>query len=707
MTAPAASSEAPLPRLRQDIEIQVVAERGSAFPSVLVTDLVRGTYFRLSWPQSGAILLWNEADTASALVARVQQCYGVTLRAGQLHEIAEFVAVNQLSEIDPRAGWQTFASNLSKSRRGVLTTLAHNYLFFRVPLLHPDAFLKGLAPRLAFVFQAPFWLMLAALAGVAIYLATRQWTSFAAAATSALALEGLITYGIALLGLKAVHELGHALTTVHFGCKVPSMGAAFMLGAPVLYTDTSDSWRLSRRGDRLAIVFAGVAAEAIVAVFALLAWVFLPDGIARNLCFALATGAVVMSLFVNLNPFMRLDGYFALSDALQVPNLQSRAFALATWRLRELLFKFDLPAPEAFSSSRQRILITYAMLTWIYRLFLYLGIVAVVYVVAGKAIGIVLALFEIIVFIGMPIADEVGKWWSMRNQIRRSPRAKWTATAIAVAIVAFLVPWIGSADVAAVLTAKHEVALHVPASSQLVRIAVRDGDAVQVGDILFEARSPDLERQLVKATLQERQLLMQVARLHASERERDHRVVIERKLDEVRERLAGLWRLQEQLTVRAPFDGRIVDLDPEMSSGLWVGPKHPLARIVSEGEASIRGLISEEAALRIVSGARGIFIPDDATAPRLTVTLQELVTSSDGRLPDPSLSDRFGGPVATGEQRGEHMTRQAWQEVVFRTSISTPVRLQRGIVKVDAERISPAHIVWRQIGRVLVREQAF
>ncbi len=105
---------------------------------------------------------------------------------------------------------------------------------------------------------------------IGIYFASRQWSAVASAMSEVMRLEGLALYAVAILGLKAVHELGHALTTVRFGCRVPSMGVAVMLGAPVLYTDTSDSWRLSRRSQRLAIVFAGVAAEMVVATAAAL-----------------------------------------------------------------------------------------------------------------------------------------------------------------------------------------------------------------------------------------------------------------------------------------------------------------------------------------------------------------------------------------------------------------------------------------------------
>lgn len=700
-------TSAPLPRLRGDVTLEVVAERGNAFPSVIVTDPVRGSYFRLSWPQSGAILLWSDVNTAAELAARAQHKYGLALQSSDISAIVEFVFANQLSEVDSQGSWHHYASVFATARGGWLISLAHNYLFFRVPLLHPDAALKRIAPRVGFAFRPAFWIGLGLMALLAMHLAVRQWTNLVAEAHSAVALDGLLGYAVALLLLKAVHEFGHAITAARYGCTVPSMGAAFMLGAPVLYTDTSDSWRLSKRSERLTIVFAGVAAELVVAVLALLMWVFLDDGVARSLCFALATGAVAMSVLVNLNPFMRFDGYFGLSDLWETPNLQSRAFDLGVWQLRELLFNFGIAPPEALAPTRRRSLIVYAYATWAYRLVLYLGIVAVVYAIAGKAIGILLALFELVVFIGRPLAAEIGTWWGMRHQIRRSRRARWTGAACAAAMTLFVVPWLGTVDMPAVMAPEREEALHVAAPAELTYVSSVAGLRVSAGDVLFAARSPELERQLQKARLIEAKLVVQQRRLHASDREREHHVVLEMQLSETRERIAGLQRLAEQLRITAPFDGYLVDVDPGLSPGVWIGPKHQLGRVVSLKSSVARALIAEEDAGRIAPGAVGTFIPDDPSQPRLEMVLDTVAKSSDGRMPDDVLASKFGGPVVTDEQHAEHRTRHGWVEARLSSTTRHPGQLQRGIIKVDADRLSPAWLVWQKIGKVLAREQSF
>ncbi len=145
-----------------------------------------------------------------------------------------------------------------------------------------------------------------------------------------------------------------------------------------------------------------------------------------------------MGLMVNLNPLMRFDGYHLLADAWNVPNLQSRSNALARWWLREALFKIGHKPPESSFPPRKRsLLIVYAMLVWIYRFFLFLGIALVVYHMFFKALGIVLFLIEIVWFILLPIAHEIREWSNMRHEIVRTRRSWFTFGAVAICAVLF------------------------------------------------------------------------------------------------------------------------------------------------------------------------------------------------------------------------------------------------------------------------------
>ena len=149
-----------------------------------------------------------------------------------------------------------------------------------------------------------------------------------------------------------------------------------------------------------------------------------PKHSARPRAFLLATAGWVMSLAVNLNPFMRFDGYYLLSDYLGIENLQERSFAFGRWRLRELLFAAGDAAPGRERGRLRAMLVLYAWGTWIYRFFLFLGIALLVYHFAVKVLGIALFAVEICVFLAIPIRKEITHWWSQRARYLRTRRAR-------------------------------------------------------------------------------------------------------------------------------------------------------------------------------------------------------------------------------------------------------------------------------------------
>ena len=144
----------------------------------------------------------------------------------------------------------------------------------------------------------------------------RNWDVFQSTFIYFFSTEGLFLFLLAVFLAKIVHELGHAYTAKLYGLRVPTMGIAFLVLWPVLYTDTSDAWKLPNRRQRLSIAAAGMLAEIGLAGIATLLWSFLPDGPIRSALFMVATTTWIITLLINSNPFLRFDVYFFLSDFL-------------------------------------------------------------------------------------------------------------------------------------------------------------------------------------------------------------------------------------------------------------------------------------------------------------------------------------------------------------------------------------------------------
>ena len=703
----AGAAEAFLPILRKDLRFEDSAFGESGQAILTIADPLRAAYFRLAWPEAALIAHWTPGSTAGDFAEYINEKFNIRVTTQDIAETIAFLHKNQLTQTDVDESWRHYHAVAAAGQHGMLMWLIHNYLFFRIPLFHPQGFLQRWAASVSFIYSRRFLAAFLFAVAAGGYLVSRQWDTFAATFQQVEKLPGLAIYGCVLILLKAVHELGHAFTTVRYGCRVPTMGVAFMMGAPVLYTDTTDSWRLTSKRQRLAIVGGGVAAEFIVAGLALVCWPFLPDGLSRELCIAIMTTSIATSIFVNMNPFMRFDGYYALSDYLDVPNLQARAFAIARWKIREWLFAIDHEPPEHFPPRLRRILVGYALCTWVYRVLLFTAIAAIVYAMVLKVLGIFLGLFEIVFFVGLPIAKEVLEWWKMRDEIRMRRRSLGTAVAAALSAVLLFVPLLHHVETGAVLVAANEAPIHLSAPARVDSVHVTGGQLVTEGQLLVVASSPELESRLGKSRIELQALNIQYAGLQSSEKDRELRIVVAQQLTRAREQVASLERLNEQLRIHAPFSGRVVDLDPDVGAGVWQSPTKQIARIMSINGARARGVVSDTDLSRIAKGAAAVFIPEDVSAPSMSLVLEYVGPATGTALAEPVLSQSNGGNIPTEERNGRLVAVRNGFEVVMRSADNGPTSLMRGTVQIEAEPLTPFAAVWRQVARVFVREQGF
>ena len=383
-----------LPPLRQDIALYPAPPQRDGSPVWSLHDPAANRFYLLTWGAFEMLSRWHLRKPE--LVAEAV-CQETTLQitAEDVLSLLPFLDSGYLLEPQGGAGTARLLAARERSKVHWLKSLLHNYLFFRVPLVRPQRFLEALAPLTTPFFSPLFPLTVLLLALLALMLLSRHWDSYLHAFASFRSVEGVVALGLALAATKVIHELGHAAATLRYGCRVPAMGVAFLVLAPMLYTDTNEAWKLSSRRQRLVIGSAGVMAELSLAVFATWCWLLLPDGELRGAAFFLSSTAWVMTLAINCSPIMRFDGYFILSDLLSIPNLHARSFAFGRWRLRELLFAYGDPQPELVNDNMRRTLILFAWGVWLYRFLLFLGIALLVYHLFFKALGILLFAVEI------------------------------------------------------------------------------------------------------------------------------------------------------------------------------------------------------------------------------------------------------------------------------------------------------------------------
>mgnify|MGYP001237897379 CR=1 FL=1 len=701
--------ERKLPPLRKNLQFLRGAPTSEGVPTWTVVDPVRNRYFQIEWNVYQLLQRWP-CGTIEKLVEEI--AHNTTSRIGMedVEDLVKFLYANNLTEQSASGETKDYVQQEAARHQAWWQWLLHHYLFIKIPLVHPHQFLHATLPLVApFYTAAAAWLF-GTIGVMGLFLVSRQWDAFVSTFLHFFNWRGAVMYGAVLCLVKVVHELGHAYTATRFGCRVPTIGVALMVMMPVLYSDVSDSYRLSSKRKRLAIAGAGVVAELGLAAVATVLWAFLPDGTMRSMAFVVASSSWIMSLTVNLNPLMRFDGYYVLADGLGLPNLQDRACAFGQWKLRELLFGAGSPQPESVGLSTRRIMVAYAWAMWAYRLMLFTGIAVMVYHHFFKALGIVLFLVEILFFICLPIWRELTAWWSRRAAFAKTSRFAVTMAVVALLLILTVIPWSSRVAIPGVLYARSYATLYPPASGRIVAVSVRPGQHVRKADILLILENPKLAKDAILAQTQVDQLDFRLQRQAGYADDRAQGRVIAESLRAKLAELDGLAERQRNLLLQSPIDGVVADRADSLYPGRWINEKLAVAYVIDPQGAAIAALAPVEDLSVLAVGQEAVFIPNDVTrsARRARVTEIRDVDEQDFSLP--YLASIYGGEVpARKDARGRVQAEQSVYRVELEVLDQTePVdQTVTGQLHVTGKTESLAERAWDRAVAVMIRESGF
>ena len=699
----------PLPPLREEIALHAGPRLSDGQPSWTLHDPVRNQFFRIDW-QTFAILSHWQLDDAQAICDAVASESTLQPTLEDVQAVAEFLAANELLQPRGANSAALLAERLHLMRGTWWRRLLHNYLFFRVPLVNPDRWLDRWSQRVNPLYSAGF-LKLTLLALVAgLVLVYRNWGQFSTTLVDTISWQGLAAYGVALVVVKVLHELGHAFTAKRFGCRVPAMGVAFLVLWPVAYTDTNEVWKVADHRRRLAVAASGVATETIIAIWATLAWALLPEGGPKSIAFVLATLTWVTTVVINASPFLRFDGYFVLSDWLEMPNMHSRAFALARWDLRERLFDLGQPPPEYFSRRKTTALILFAWATWLYRLAIFIGIAVLVYHFFIKLAGIMLFVVEVAWFIARPIWGEIKVWRELWPVIRHKPRARRSAAWALALVLVFVIPWPTRLTGSAYLKPLESFTVYAPAGAQIAELPWREGTQVPADSPLVKLASPDLTLRWQLATSRAERLRQQAATAGLDPQQQQNVQMLQQSLVAAEADLANVEAEAARYLPTAPFSGRLHDVDPDLKPGVWVRKQERLMTLVRPDRWVVETYLDEDAVRRVRAGDGARFFADGVEGPVLPLTVTSVDQDATRVLPNGMLATAFGGSVLTREK--DHLLVP--ERAVYRVTLQaegSPGRLEghswRGQVVIRGSWEAPGLGFLRSALTLLWREAGF
>lgn len=493
----ATAVDAPIRRARTDLMSTRRVEGEQV--AYVVHDPVRGAYFQLGEDAFHVLELLDGRRTPADVSREFLVRHEADLPTDLLPQFVSQLEKLGLLEVPPEEASSPFRR--AAPRPGLFSQL----LFLRVRTVDPQRYLNAVHRCVGPLFSG--WALFAALASVATAIAvlSEGWADLWSQAAALYRPASIATLWVAFLGVILVHETAHGVTCVHFGGRVREMGFLLIYLMPGCYTDVSAAWMFPKRSQRLWVSLAGVIAEGFLWSVCVFLWrLATPESLLHNVCRSVILLSGVGILF-NLNPLIKLDGYYALSDALALPNLRSRSMSHLGRAAWALLTGFRVSAPSATQRER-RIFLVYGLLALVYTALL-LG--AILLGLGGSLVehlgGVGGALFAWFAFALLSpsvwrfgsgiraMADETGKRQSLRRPLLL------LALAASAAGVAWLIPMQLKVTGPFVLAAAERGHARVPLPGLVLEVLVAEGDRVKAGDPVARLDSTPFELERAKA----------------------------------------------------------------------------------------------------------------------------------------------------------------------------------------------------------------
>ena len=641
---PGSAPAAMLRPLREDIDIHPAPPREDGTPCWTLHDITAHRFFSVGLDELRILKYWG-IGTAEQVAAAASTEALAPIPVHKVEDLANLLAQTQLLQASSARDTEYLLTLAQRREQSLLKKALHTYLSVRIPVLRPQRLLTALLPYTAWIFS-PFFIVLSVLAAVCgAALVSVRWDEFTAFLPDMLTPSGIVAMFLALAVAKTLHEFGHAMTATRHGCRVSAMGVAIIVGCPMLYTDATEAWKLPKHSSRLRISLAGLGAEFMLASWALLFWNLVEPGHLRDALFLFSGVTWLVSLAINISPFMRFDGYYLLMDAWGIPNLQSRAFALATWKLRGLIFQIQQPCPDNINARTQRLMIIYAISTWLYRFFLFLGIAVLVYAFFFKVLGIFLMVVEIGWFIALPVWREMRAWHNLRQQARLRPGVVLLLTVLGGLIL--FMPWPRTLSLPAMLQLQNETHIYAPHGGKVVTFLVQIGDSVRAGQVLAQIHSPELKHELDLARLRLRTAEHRVNAASLGSTTSTELSILREDLRAaraaVRQREDDLARLQ----LIAPQAGQVVGVDDTVRPGTTVSQGQELVLMARPEAWEIHALAESEDFAHLTVNAVARFVPENPALPAVLCRVHRLDSYADRALDWPLLASAQGGQIET------------------------------------------------------------
>ena len=519
-------------------------------------------------------------------------------------------------------------------------------LAVRIPLLDPERFLQSTRPLARFFFSAQGALIWAlVLLGGGWVLVTEFDALTDNLTDRVLAADNILIILIAFPLLKLIHEFGHAFAVSRWGGEVHEMGVMFLVFMPIPYVDASASAVFRSHWQRAWVAAAGMYVEMFMAALAVIGWSLMEPGLLRSILFNIALIGSVTTLLFNINPLLRFDGYYILADAIDIPNLGTRANRYFLYLCQRYLLGLEGTISPAIARGEAGWFFFFSIASFCYRVVV-VSLIALF--VAGKFffIGVMLALLAVCMMVVLPLAKLI--WFLLANpRVHRGGVRAYSGAVMALLVVlagVFMLPLPLNTYADGVIWVSEDAEITVGESGFVDLIPHVSGGRVEAGELLLQLSNRQLEMELGAINARRKALLARHAADRVVDRARAQLTAIElnhnqARIDELKARLSALT-----LNVQVP--GALLVGNTADMPGSFVRKGEVLGFVVSDTSVRIRTLVEQVDAGLVRDRLQGVrVLMADNLNQEYEARLTRQVPAASDRLPSPVLSTQGGGQV--------------------------------------------------------------
>ncbi len=535
-----------------------------------------------------------------------------------------------------------------------------NPIMLKLPLGSPDRFVRQLAPWTSWVFGSfgfIVWMVVCAFGGYSVF---ANWDKMASGG-HVLATDNWIWLGITCLILKLLHEASHAVACRRFGGDTRETGILLLLFIPLPYVDVTSAWRFGSKWQRITVSAAGMFVELFVAAVAAIAWTQTNSEIIQHHAVNVMVTAGFVTLLFNLNPLMRFDGYYILSDLFDLPNLGTHGQQDLQHITRRWFLGVKTNRPK-WPEGRATLIRFYGMAAFVWRI-----LICVSLALAAESLyhgaGIILAAAAVVLWVVVPVFKFV-RYFIIGDPINPPSRIRFVAITASLIAVGFgiwnYVPYVERLQLAAVVECDQIVTIRTASSGFIREIAVQSGDIVQEGQLLAKLENPQLASRIAELELAIRQSQLDSTRFHRQGKMSAFQVELENE-GALQKRLVELQHQADGLILTAPTDGTILSRNLTDMEHRWLSSGSEFCLLGNESERTVHVMIPQSEIAAVRKHDRKVNVHVWGQPTEFTGAIEDIEARGTTTLRYPSLAANAGGPLAIQPTRNADSNETQWQ----------------------------------------------